>query len=122
MKLDRARLEAVENPMLTPVLLSYQTVLNCVGFVWGGGGGIRTHGDLTTTPVFKTGAFNRSATPPLSQFCGFFDLWSNAIQPGPNDSQHFHLLEAAAVKAFLRAAPIARTPVRRIVRRTCHRS
>ena len=29
------------------------------------GGGIRTHGDLTTTPVFKTGAFNRSATPPL---------------------------------------------------------
>jgi|HubBroStandDraft_6_1064221.scaffolds.fasta_scaffold483386_2 hypothetical protein len=30
----------------------------------GGGGGIRTHGDLSATPVFKTGAFNRSATPP----------------------------------------------------------
>ena len=30
-----------------------------------GGGGIRTHGDLSATPVFKTGAFNRSATPPI---------------------------------------------------------
>ncbi len=30
----------------------------------GGGGGIRTHGDLPATPVFKTGAFNHSATPP----------------------------------------------------------
>src|SRR5262245_9933666 len=30
----------------------------------GGGGGIRTHGSLSTTPVFKTGALNRSATPP----------------------------------------------------------
>ena len=29
-----------------------------------GGGGIRTHGTLASTPVFKTGALNRSATPP----------------------------------------------------------
>lgn len=29
-----------------------------------GGGGIRTLGDVTATPVFKTGAFGRSATPP----------------------------------------------------------
>src|SRR6266545_6664736 len=32
----------------------------------GGGGGIRTHGGLTPTAVFKTAAFNRSATPPHS--------------------------------------------------------
>ena len=32
--------------------------------VSGGGGGIRTHGTLTRTQVFKTCAFNRSATPP----------------------------------------------------------
>src|SRR6478609_9615133 len=32
----------------------------------GGGGGIRTHGTLASTPVFKTGAFSRSATPPWS--------------------------------------------------------
>lgn len=30
-----------------------------------GWGGIRTHGSLTTTPVFKTGALNRSATHPF---------------------------------------------------------
>ena len=29
-----------------------------------GEGGIRTHGDPEATPVFKTGAFNRSATSP----------------------------------------------------------
>jgi hypothetical protein len=30
----------------------------------GGRGGIRTHGGLAPTPVFKTGALNRSATLP----------------------------------------------------------
>ena len=30
----------------------------------GGGSGIRTHGELAPTPVFKTGALNRSAIPP----------------------------------------------------------
>ncbi len=32
----------------------------------GGEGEIRTHGGIATTPVFKTGAFNRSATSPSS--------------------------------------------------------
>ena len=32
--------------------------------VGGGGGGIRTHGGREPTPVFKTGAFDHSATPP----------------------------------------------------------
>ena len=31
----------------------------------GGEGGIRTHEGLAPLPVFKTGAFNRSATPPV---------------------------------------------------------
>src|ERR1700732_3202045 len=31
-----------------------------------GGGGIRTRGALARTPVFKTGAFDHSATPPGS--------------------------------------------------------
>lgn len=30
----------------------------------GGGGEIRTHDGVAPMPVFKTGAFNRSATPP----------------------------------------------------------
>ena len=34
------------------------------GKVSGGGGGIRTLEGLAPLPVFKTGAFNRSATPP----------------------------------------------------------
>ena len=33
----------------------------------GGGGGIRTHGRLSPTSVFKTGAFNHSATPPTGE-------------------------------------------------------
>src|SRR6516164_7146798 len=31
-----------------------------------GRGGIRTHGDLSATPVFKTGAFDHSATLPVA--------------------------------------------------------
>lgn len=33
----------------------------------GGWGEIRTHGDVSATPVFKTGALNRSATHPAWQ-------------------------------------------------------
>ena len=33
---------------------------------WSGGGGIRTHGPLARTPVFKTGAIDHSATLPWS--------------------------------------------------------
>ena len=33
--------------------------------VYGGRGEIRTHGGLSSSPVFKTGAFNRSATLPF---------------------------------------------------------
>ena len=33
----------------------------------GGWGGIRTHETLSRLPVFKTGAFNRSATPPANE-------------------------------------------------------
>ena len=34
----------------------------------GGRGGIRTHGTLAGTPVFKTGALNHSATLPLLRY------------------------------------------------------
>lgn len=33
----------------------------------GGGGEIRTHGSFKASTVFKTAAFNRSATPPLGE-------------------------------------------------------
>ena len=38
--------------------------------VTGGRGGIRTHGTLAGTPVFKTGALNRSATLPTVPLMG----------------------------------------------------
>ncbi len=40
------------------------------GRTFGGEGGIRTHGPREGTPVFKTGAFNRSATSPACADCG----------------------------------------------------
>ncbi len=39
--------------------------LNCSGYSCGGSCEIRTHGGRKTSPVFKTGAFNRSAKLPL---------------------------------------------------------
>src|SRR5215212_8647211 len=36
-------------------------------FQFGGGGGIRTHGAVTRTAVFKTATLNHSATPPGSR-------------------------------------------------------
>jgi hypothetical protein len=34
-------------------------------FSFCGGGEIRTHGPVAQTPVFKTGAIDHSATPPI---------------------------------------------------------
>jgi hypothetical protein len=38
--------------------------MKTLGVKKSGWGGIRTHGTVTRTPVFKTGALNRSATHP----------------------------------------------------------
>jgi hypothetical protein len=40
------------------------TCIDTGGLAGGGRGGIRTHGTLAGTPVFKTGALNHSATLP----------------------------------------------------------
>ena len=42
----------------------YKKPLKRVVFMCGGGE-IRTHGPRKETPVFKTGAFDHSATPPI---------------------------------------------------------
>jgi hypothetical protein len=59
--------------------------------LFGGGGGIRTHGDLSTTPVFKTGAFNRSATPPRLINQAAIRLW---VATGCFDQPSFAELSA----------------------------
>ena len=38
---------------------------NKINKLSGGGGEIRTHGRVAPTTIFKTVAFNRSATPPV---------------------------------------------------------
>lgn len=42
---------------------------------FGGGGGIRTHDTLARIPVFETGAFNRSATPPKDTHFAIGRVW-----------------------------------------------
>ncbi len=44
-----------------------------------GGGEIRTHGTLAGTTVFKTAAFNHSATPP------YFDFYAEEVGLEPTD-------------------------------------
>ncbi len=46
------------------VLEDFREVLGSAEFENGGGGEIRTLGGLSPSLVFKTSAFNRSATPP----------------------------------------------------------
>jgi hypothetical protein len=48
----------------------------------GGEGGIRTHGPREGTPVFKTGAFNRSATSPAEGSVAYINIldWTS-LQP-----------------------------------------
>ncbi len=48
-------------PQIGPVIRCHRLT---GGFGVGGWGGIRTHEELAPLPVFKTGAFNRSATHP----------------------------------------------------------
>ena len=51
---------------------------------YGGGDRIRTCGTLTDTPVFKTDAFNHSATPPyLKQHSNYIRNYSKLPQLEP---------------------------------------
>jgi hypothetical protein len=47
----------------------------------GGRGGIRTHGTLAGTPVFKTGALNHSATLPTVEIAELFH-WQQRTKAG----------------------------------------
>jgi hypothetical protein len=53
-----------------------------------GWGGIRTHGSLATTPVFKTGAFNHSATHPIREITGFRRFLVHRVCPLTTDSDN----------------------------------
>jgi hypothetical protein len=56
-----------------------------IGFLalTGGRGGIRTHGTLAGTPVFKTGALNHSATLPSLEFRDLAETFRGRKRPRP---------------------------------------
>ncbi len=58
---------SVVNNVVNKAILEIANHLITLKKVVGGGGGIRTHGRLSPTSVFKTGAFNHSATPPTGR-------------------------------------------------------
>jgi hypothetical protein len=69
----------------------------------GGRGGIRTHGTLAGTPVFKTGALNRSATLPSQrhQSLGVIKI-KNSMATGPNlDPSGFMSKEAGCQRPII---------------------
>ena len=51
-------------PGLNPIEMAFAKLKAHYGGYSGGWGGIRTHETVARLPVFKTGAFNRSATHP----------------------------------------------------------
>ena len=64
MFIPKARLELSPASWIRPVTCASRSDKRHTG----GRGGIRTHGTLAGTPVFKTGALNHSATLPNQQF------------------------------------------------------
>jgi hypothetical protein len=77
----------------------------------GGGGGIRTHDTLARMPVFKTGLFNHSSTPPD---CGLVGSCRTMHQAGAVCNLMFEtqlcssLIVAAAFKARVDARSFSR--------------
>ena len=59
----------------------------------GGGTGIRTLGTLSRPSVFKTGAFDHSATPPTSfHYTLFSDSKSKKTKIYPSSRQAFNIV------------------------------
>ena len=65
--LQQTPLLTVQVEAVTPAYCVFGNTTERPVVVTGGGGEIRTHEGLAPLPVFKTGALNRSATPPLSK-------------------------------------------------------
>ena len=57
----------MHNGGFVKVLAHFWIALDAPGRAIGGQGGIRTHGELPPTTVFKTVALNHSATCPLTK-------------------------------------------------------
>src|ERR1700730_10557980 len=69
------------------------TIISIAYINYGGRSGIRTHGGLASTAVFKTAALNRSAILPQKIRCVYAALIGNSLmaltppqRPGENDN------------------------------------
>jgi hypothetical protein len=85
---------------------------DCNGCHSGGGCEIRTHGCLATSPVFKTGALNRSANPPFRRLPGAAAKFNQTAKTGALDSTVIGSEEPGLERAYDRAwarAPVATT-------------
>ena len=77
----------------------------------GGWGGIRTHGTLAGTPVFKTGALNRSATHPRRYIKHLASKAGGTFHKlAPKPYHEFQGLASARLNASVRWTPIVRQP------------
>ena len=70
---------ATDNQIINIKCVCFQHVVGEETVYSGGGGGIRTPGTLARSTVFKTAAFNHSATPPRP--CAFFNKVSQNARP-----------------------------------------
>ena len=69
---------------------------------YGGWGGIRTHGTVSRTPVFKTGSLNHSDTHPSRALCAKPQQFASVIGSfQPTLFQRFALLELTMPQGFL---------------------
>jgi hypothetical protein len=65
--------QPIRHEVVTHVLGTFRYLcLRAAQLIYGGRGGIRTHGTLAGTPVFKTGSLNHSDTLPSFQIVWLF--------------------------------------------------
>src|SRR3546814_18445316 len=87
----------------------------------GGWGGIRTHGELAPTPVFKTGALNRSATHPLRASRSWRGVISYRRYPQRKRAK-LSLVVASAASAWHKYAYFQTKGIHQIGRASCRDS
>jgi hypothetical protein len=97
-------------PGENPRAYEYQRYQILIAF-FGGRGGIRTHGTLSGTPVFKTGALNHSATLPSQRHQSFSaGNIKNGLARKPDRRGRSALRRRSTIPEAFAALPVKRVP------------
>src|ERR1700687_1716285 len=83
----------------------------CLMKIVGGRGGIRTHGTLAGTPVFKTGALNHSATLPSLEFRDLAETSQGRKRRLPPDCSRSVGVSQATERRLSHSRVLAQLPV-----------